>query len=147
MGGTKGALITAENAGLQLDLIILEIKVTELALRNGILEDAPSLVINLASLITTFESGTFSPTIQFYLSLSAVLLSCATGGRKTYLGSKVRELKEKKRVVEEQLEAAGGDVRLTVLKGSVVVGLRGGKVVPVGGGEKEDEGRAGSGDV
>ncbi|GMI29612.1 hypothetical protein TeGR_g14584 [Tetraparma gracilis] len=112
-----------------------QIKTTELALRNGILEDGPSFILNLVALILQFESGTFS-SANFYTSLISLLISCATGGRKTTMREKLKLLRERKRVLEEGLDAVTGGsfkIKKSVASDKVTIEIEGGK---------EDGGRA-----
>jgi hypothetical protein len=111
-----------------------QIKTTELALRNGILEDGPSFILNLVALILQFESGTFS-SANFYTSLISLLISCATGGRKTTMREKLKLLRERKRVLEEGLDAVtGGSFKIRKsISDKVTIEIEGGK---------EDGGRA-----
>ena len=149
--GAKSGIITVDNPLLQWALVTLEIHVSELAATNGLLEDLPSFLLNVVSLVIQFRHPDFKTTPQFYVSFGSLLVSCITGGRKTYLRDKLKwlrakkgelEAKIKKRNVGRKMSIVGGSLKLIgqldveggELRGAEGVG-KGARVVPMTGGE------------
>jgi len=142
------------NPLLQWELVTVEIYVSVLAITNGVLEDFPSLVLNVVSLVMAFSHPDFEPSAQFYASFCALIVSCITGGRKTYLRDKLRWLRMRKGEIEQQTKMMSGGRKGSVIGGSLkmirpqdveggegevrgtegVRGAKGSKVVPVTGG-------------
>jgi len=150
--GAKGGIITVDNPLLQWALVTWEIHVSELAATNGVLEDFPSFVLNVVSLVMAFSRSDFEASPQFYVSFGALLVSCITGGRKTYLRDKLKALRARKGELEQQTKKMSGgrasiivggslkmiaklDVEGGELRGAEGVG-KGPRVVPVIGGEE-----------
>jgi len=74
----------------------MEIHVSELAATNGLLEDFPSFLFNVVSLVMQFSQPDFKTSPQFYVSFGALLVSCITGGRKTYLRDELKMLRARR---------------------------------------------------
>ena len=150
--GAKGGIITVDNPLLQWALVTLEIHVSALAATNGVVEDFPSLVLNVVSLVMQFNHPDFKTSPQFYMSFGALLVSCITGGRKTYLRDKLKALRAKKGELEAEIKKMSGGRKMSVvgdslklieqldveageLRGAEGVG-KSARVVPVVGGEE-----------
>jgi len=101
---------------VQWALVTLEIHVSELAATNGLLEDLHSFMLNVVSLVMQFNLPDFETSPQFYVSFGALLVSCITGGRKTYLRDKLKALRAKKGELEAETKKMSGG------RGSIIVG-------------------------
>ena len=116
--------VTIENPILLWELVALEIHVCRMAIANGLVEDLPSLVVNVASILVALSAPEFKPSPQFYVSFGSALVSCATGGRKTCLHNKLRALHKHKGELELQTKKKSGGRKTSIVGGRLkVIGL------------------------
>jgi len=148
--GATGGIVTVHNPALQWELTTAELLVSELAATNGLLEDLPSFLLNVVSVVIAFRRPGFKASPQFYVGFGALLVSCITGGRKTYLRDKLKALRAKKGEIEADMKKRSGG-RLSIVGGSLKMirqldveggelrgaeGIKGARIVPAIGGEE-----------
>ena len=105
LSSTSTTQISSSNLLIRLDMITMDLTVVDLALRGAILEDAPSVLINLFySVLNGVDSSRPSSLAPLFAALISVFLI----GRKTALLAKRFDLVSLKRSVESDLASSGG---------------------------------------